>query len=72
NPAVEDQASDRAHRIGQQHPVTVYRLVTSHTIEQKIVQLHHDKRDLANSLLDGTDVSGKITAEELLQLLKES
>jgi SNF2 family DNA or RNA helicase len=72
NPAVEDQASDRAHRIGQQHPVTVYRLVTSHTIEQKIVQLHHDKRDLANSLLEGTDVSGKISAEELLQLLRET
>jgi SNF2 family DNA or RNA helicase len=71
NPAVEDQASDRAHRIGQQHPVTVYRLVTNHTIEQKIVQLHHDKRDLANSLLEGTDVSGKISAEELLQLLRE-
>ncbi|MHC1744163.1 MAG: SNF2-related protein [Syntrophobacteraceae bacterium] len=71
NPAVEDQASDRAHRIGQQHPVTVYRLVTQGTIEEKIVQLHQDKRDLATSLLDGSDLSGKISAEELLQLIRE-
>ncbi|MEW6221643.1 MAG: DEAD/DEAH box helicase, partial [Thermodesulfobacteriota bacterium] len=71
NPAVEDQASDRAHRIGQQRPVTVYRLITRHTIEEKIVQLHQDKRDLANSLLDGGDMSGKISAEELLRLIRE-
>jgi SNF2 family DNA or RNA helicase len=71
NPAVEDQASDRAHRIGQQHPVTVYRLVTQGTIEEKIVQLHQEKRDLATSLLDGSDLSGKISAEELLQLIRE-
>ncbi len=70
NPAVEDQASDRAHRIGQTHPVTVYRLVTQNTIEEKIVQLHQDKRDLANSLLEGSDLSGKISTEELLTLLK--
>jgi len=71
NPAVEDQASDRAHRIGQRHPVTVYRLVTRHTIEEKIVKLHRDKRDLASGLLDGSDISGKITVEELLQLIRE-
>ncbi|NET09146.1 MAG: DEAD/DEAH box helicase, partial [Symploca sp. SIO2B6] len=55
NPAVEDQASDRAHRIGQKRPVTIYRLVTKGTIEEKIVALHAQKRDLADSLLDGTD-----------------
>jgi superfamily II DNA or RNA helicase len=71
NPAVEDQASDRAHRIGQLHPVTVYRLVSRHTIEEKIVRLHQDKRDLASSLLDGSDISGRISAEELLQLIRE-
>ena len=71
NPAVEDQASDRTHRIGQQRPVTVYRLVTEATIEEKIVKLHQEKRDLAGSLLDGSDMSGKISAEELLQLIKE-
>jgi SNF2 family DNA or RNA helicase len=71
NPAVEDQASDRAHRIGQQHPVTVYRLVAKNTIEEKIVKLHQDKRDLAGSLLEGTDISGKISADELLALIRE-
>ncbi len=71
NPAVEDQASDRAHRIGQQHPVTVYRLVARGTIEEKIIALHQKKRDLADSLLDGTDVAGKISAEELLALIRE-
>ncbi len=71
NPAVEDQAADRAHRIGQRLPVTVYRLVTRNTIEEKIVKLHQDKRELATSLLDGTDLSGRISAEELLQLIRE-
>ncbi|HLA30463.1 MAG TPA: DEAD/DEAH box helicase, partial [Pseudomonas sp.] len=50
NPAVEDQASDRAHRMGQQRPVTIYRLVTENTIEEQIVALHGRKRDLADSL----------------------
>ncbi len=72
NPAVEDQAADRAHRIGQKRPVTVYRLVTANTIEEKIVKLHQQKRDLANSLLEGTDVSARISADELLELIRES
>ncbi|MFK7983764.1 MAG: DEAD/DEAH box helicase [Saprospiraceae bacterium] len=71
NPAVEDQASDRAHRIGQQRPVTIYRLVTENTIEEKIVALHHHKRDLADSLLEGTERSGRMSSEELLALIKE-
>ncbi|NET37097.1 MAG: DEAD/DEAH box helicase [Cyanothece sp. SIO1E1] len=71
NPAVEDQASDRAHRIGQQRPVTIYRLVAKDTIEEKIVDLHQHKRDLADSLLEGTDMGGKISTEELLQLINE-
>jgi hypothetical protein len=71
NPAVEDQASDRAHRIGQQRPVTVYRLVTKNTIEEKIVKLHQEKRDLASSLLDGSDMVGRMSAEDLLRLVKE-
>ncbi|MFZ4791151.1 MAG: DEAD/DEAH box helicase [Candidatus Competibacteraceae bacterium] len=71
NPAVEDQASDRAHRIGQQRPVTIYRLVTQGTIEEKIVALHHRKRDLAEQLLEGTGVSGRISAADLLRLLQE-
>lgn len=70
NPAVEDQASDRAHRIGQERPVTVYRLVVKNSIEEQIVDLHKQKRDLADSLLEGTDAAGKISANELLGLLK--
>ena len=70
NPAVEDQASDRAHRIGQQRPVTIYRLVTRDTVEDKIVRMHSRKRDLADSLLKGSDISGKISAEELLELIR--
>ncbi|WP_240194733.1 DEAD/DEAH box helicase [Desulfobulbus rhabdoformis] len=72
NPAVEDQAADRAHRIGQKRPVTVYRLVTAGTIEEKIVRLHQEKRDLANSLLEGADMSTRISAEELLELIRSS
>ncbi|QXE92220.1 ATP-dependent helicase [Geomonas subterranea] len=70
NPAVEDQASDRAHRIGQQRPVTIYRLVAKGTIEEKIVALHQQKRGLADSLLDESDLSGKVSVEELLALLR--
>jgi SNF2 family DNA or RNA helicase len=71
NPAIEDQASDRAHRIGQKRPVTVYRLVAEHTIEEKIIQLHNTKRDLADSLLEGSDQSAKLSINELMALIKE-
>ena len=71
NPAVEDQASDRAHRIGQRRPVTIYRLVTRGTVEEKIVQMHRRKRNLADSLLTGSDLSGKMSAKELLALIQE-
>jgi SNF2 family DNA or RNA helicase len=71
NPAVEDQASDRAHRIGQLRPVTIYRLVAKGTIEDKIVDLHQHKRDLANSLLEGTEMSGKISTDDLLKMIRE-
>jgi SNF2 family DNA or RNA helicase len=50
--------------------VTIYRLVTEDTIEEKIVKLHADKRELADSLLEGTEVSGKLSADELLELIK--
>jgi SNF2 family DNA or RNA helicase len=72
NPAIEDQASDRAHRIGQTRPVTIYRLICKQTIEEKIVQLHQEKRDLAGSLLEGTDISAKMSADDLLNLIKQS
>jgi superfamily II DNA or RNA helicase len=71
NPAVEDQASDRAHRIGQLRPVTVYRLVAANTIEEKIVALHTQKRALADSLLEGTDTAARVSADDLMELLRE-
>ena len=71
NPAVEDQASDRAHRMGQTRPVTIYRLITQHTIEDKIVALHQQKRDLANSLLEGTDTAKAISLDDMMNLLKK-
>ena len=71
NPAVEDQASDRAHRIGQTRPVTIYRLVAKDTIEEKIIKLHQQKRDLADSLLEGSDMSGSMKADQMLALIKE-
>ena len=70
NPAVEDQASDRAHRIGQTRPVTIYRLVTKGTIEEQIVDLHHRKRDLADRLLESGDTPARLDPAELLALLR--
>jgi SNF2 family DNA or RNA helicase len=70
NPAVEDQATDRAHRIGQDKPVTVSRLVSQGTIEEAIVQLHAEKRELAQSLLAGADGAAALTGEQLLALLR--
>ena len=71
NPAAEDQASDRAHRIGQTRPVTIYRLVAKGTIEDQIVALHHHKRDLAQRLLEGADAPARLDAAELLELLRK-
>ncbi|WP_423924482.1 SNF2-related protein [Candidatus Palauibacter sp.] len=72
NPSVEDQASDRAHRIGQTRPVTIYRLVAKGTIEEQIVDLHSRKRDLADRLLEGTDAPARLDADELVELLRQS
>jgi len=72
NPAVEDQASDRAHRIGQTRPVTIYRFICKGTIEEKIVRLHQEKRDLVNNLLDGADISARLSAEDLLRLIRDA
>ena len=73
NPAAEDQASDRAHRIGQTRPVTIYRLVAKGTIEEQIVALHHHKRDLAERLLEGADAPARLERRvgELLKLLRQ-
>lgn len=71
NPAIEDQASDRAYRIGQTRPVTIYRIIAEQTIEDKILRLHKDKKSLADSLLDGSDMAHTMTKDEMLNLLRE-
>ncbi|NUT13837.1 MAG: SWF/SNF helicase family protein, partial [Cupriavidus sp.] len=76
NPAAEDQAMGRAHRIGQQRPVTVYRLINAGTIEERIVELHRDKRALADGLLEADDANAAGTGaplpdvDELVGLLR--
>lgn len=70
NPAVEDQASDRAHRIGQERPVTIYRLIMEGSIEERILALHRDKRDLASELLEGGEVAARLTEDELIDLIR--
>jgi SNF2 family DNA or RNA helicase len=69
NPAVEDQATDRAHRIGQDRPVTVYRLIARGTIEDKILALHADKRALIAGVLEGTSAAARLTTRDLLALI---
>ncbi len=66
NPAVENQATDRAHRIGQDKPVFVYKLMTVGTVEEKIVALQARKRELVEGLLnEERRESLKLTAEDL-------
>jgi len=72
NPAVEDQAADRAHRIGQKKAVTIYRLINQHTIEEKIISMHQYKRNLANNLLSNANIAGKLSEEQLVALIKET
>jgi SNF2 family DNA or RNA helicase len=70
NPAVEDQATDRAHRIGQDRPVTVIRLVARATIEEAVLSLHEEKRQLAASILDGADSAARLDSNDLLDLIR--
>ena len=69
NPAVEDQAADRAHRIGQQRPVMVYRLVARETVEEGIVALQARKRGLADVAISTADHGSGLSRDELLELL---
>jgi superfamily II DNA or RNA helicase len=69
NPAVEDQAADRTHRIGQQRPVTIYRLVTADTVEERILALQAQKRDLVDAALGDAALGATLTRDDLLALL---
>lgn len=74
NPAVEDQATDRAHRFGQENKVEVIKLVAKDTVEEKIVLMQEDKRELIQSLMDGKTMDGKglkrLTEEEISKLFE--
>lgn len=71
NPAVEDQATDRAHRIGQENVVQVFKLVAKDTIEEKIIELQNKKKLLINAVVQGEETFiNKLTREELLELFK--
>jgi len=70
NPAVEDQAASRAHRMGQERPVTVYRLAMKDSIEERIMNLHAEKRALADSLFTGEEFGGAWSVDDLMQLLR--
>ncbi|MGE0545937.1 MAG: SNF2-related protein [Kofleriaceae bacterium] len=69
NPAVEDQAADRAHRIGQDKPVMVYRMVARDTVEERILELQARKRRLADAALSEAGAAAAITRDDLLALL---
>jgi SNF2 family DNA or RNA helicase len=70
NPAVEAQAVDRAHRIGRQRPVMAYRLIARDTVEEKILQLQAEKRELADAIVRADDnLIRRLTADDLRTLL---
>jgi SNF2-related domain/Helicase conserved C-terminal domain len=69
NPAVEAQAADRAHRIGQERPVMVYRLVALGTVEERILALQEQKRGLFDAALGDAGRAAALTREDLLALL---
>jgi len=70
NPAVEDQATDRAHRIGQDKPVIVYRMIARGTIEEEILKLHETKRDLVAGIIEGSQAAAKLSTDDLMALIR--
>ncbi|MEW4354291.1 DEAD/DEAH box helicase [Streptococcus pneumoniae] len=69
NPAVEAQAIGRAHRMGQDRNVEVYRMITRGTIEEKIQELQENKRHLVSTILDGTESRGSLSVAEIREIL---
>ena len=71
NVAAQEQATDRAHRIGQTRKVTVYKMIARNTVEEKILKLQETKRDLADSIMNAqTGQLAGLSKEDLLQLLE--
>ena len=71
NPAVEDQATDRAHRIGQESRVEVHRLIAEGTVEDHIAELHTRKRELAEAVVEsGPEAFTELGDSELLEVLR--
>ena len=71
NLAVQNQATDRAHRIGQEKVVSVYRLIIKDSIEEKILHMQESKKDLADEILSGeTGGISKLSREDLLELIQ--
>ncbi len=70
NPAVEDQATDRAHRIGQTEAVTVYRLIAKETIEEAMLKIHDRKKEIVNGLLAGHDQPSRLTVDDMIALIQ--
>ncbi len=72
NPAVENQASDRAHRIGQTKPVFIYKLVASNTVEEKILRMQDHKRMLSDGIINADkNPLSKLTADDFLELFAD-
>ena len=73
NVSAENQASDRAYRIGQKNPVTVYKIICKNAIEEQILNIQEKRKKLAESMLSGESISDtNITREDLLDILKDS
>ena len=71
NTAAQEQATDRAHRIGQKHVVTVYKFIAKGTIEESILKLQESKRSLAESIIsENSDVSSSLTKDDILAILE--
>lgn len=74
NPAIEAQASDRAHRIGQKKIVEVIKLIAKDTIEEKVIKLQNEKKELINNILDDKSLKNNhifdLSEDEILNLFK--
>ena len=72
SPAIEDQATDRAHRFGQKNVVEVIKLIAKGSIEEKIIKLQESKKEIINDIMDGNYTNGgflsSLSSEEITEL----